>query len=116
MNSPDGELRRCWIDILHLSGIRIVKDIDGMSPTVLLWDIDPWNEQRAKELKRYCSQHAGTTVIAIANFAHPEDVADVRKCGAIAVIDKLTAATKLVKAIEGALQEKSLIGLGTSAA
>jgi len=99
VSSPDCEYRRCLEELLSVTGYKIVPDKDRV-PYIVLWDMDPWRENLAKEITSYCRQHENTAVIGLMSFATPEMVNAVKACGAVSVIPKLTDAERILREVE----------------
>jgi CheY-like chemotaxis protein len=97
--SPDRELRRCFEDRLgRLDWVIQTSDAD-----CLLIDADPWNADSADALRRLRDRHPDAAVVALMNFAPPEDVGHVIRSGADGVVPKLIDDRALAAAFTSAL-------------
>lgn len=100
VHSPDRELRQCFEERLRALGW--VTQMDG-DADCLLFDADPWNVDAADTLRRLRSTHPDAAVVALMNFAPPEDVRAVTRCGADVVIPKLVDDAALIAAVTSAM-------------
>ncbi|MGH7127435.1 MAG: hypothetical protein ACREIV_02615, partial [Planctomycetaceae bacterium] len=81
--TPDRALGEWLRDLLRSAGCRLVADADPAA--VVLWDADPLREERPEELRVLCSANTGSKVIALMTMPHPQNVENLKACGAIAV-------------------------------
>ena len=97
--SPDRELRCCFEDRLAAVGIAVSTTPMDAPPDVILFDADPWDENTAGQLRRVRGLHPDAAIIALMNFARPEDERRVIRAGADAVVAKLVDEWELASTI-----------------
>jgi CheY-like chemotaxis protein len=86
VHSADRELRRCFEERLRVLGCVIQTAADA---DCLLFDADPWNADAADELHRLRDHFPDAAIVALMNFAPPEDVRRAIRHGADVVVPKL---------------------------
>ena len=72
----------------------------------VVWDVDPWSDLVLLQLRDFSMQNPGAAIIALAGFAHAEDVQAARSCGADAIVTKLAAPLELVPSLAAAISQK----------
>lgn len=87
--STDRELRRRFEDDLRIAGYRACDIARSDSPHLILWDADPWNDDRLAELRELRCNHSNARIVALSNFAPPEDEHRLQTAGADFVLCKL---------------------------
>ncbi len=101
--SPDFELRAWLTDLLIAAGYQSGSTDHPESPAAIVWDVDPLCEPTLAKIRDFRSHNPGIAIVALAAFAHPEDVQALKTCGADAVVAKLTTQTDLLDALQNAV-------------
>lgn len=94
--SPDVDLKQRFETDLRDGGYVIADD----SIDLLLWDADPGLPERLADLRRLRRQHPDAVIVALANFAPPEDEQQLIRAGADVVCGKLTTGSELCRVID----------------
>ena len=100
--SPDRALRSYWEEALRQSGYDVGSEKDGSTTDLMLFDADPWSPERAARLRTWRERSPRSFIVALMNFARPEDEAAVRTHGANTVCAKLTSPEQLLRMIRRA--------------
>ncbi len=101
--TADSELRRWVGDLLRAAGHRILTATDDdVTPDAVVWDVDPWSDLVAGQLREFSAQNPKGTIVALAAFAHPEDVESLKACGVDTVLTKLTTHNDLLESLRSA--------------
>ncbi len=114
VRSPDYRFGHWIEELLAGSGFHASRPTVGFGIDVVLssdvsavvWDVDPWNDERTAELSDFRSRHPQVAVVALMGLAHPEDVARAIGCGVDAVVTKLTASEDLPRSLMDAVASR----------
>lgn len=93
--SPDAALKSRFESDLRDGGY----EVDDNGDDVVLWDADPWLPERLVELQQLRQQAPEAVIVALSNFAPPEDEQRLIRAGADAVCGKLITGTDLRRVI-----------------
>ena len=85
VDSPDPAYRQFLVEILIAEG----HVVDAVSPTVILFDADPWSPSRAIDLQGLRDENPRADVLALTSLASPSDVAELQQLGVINMLHKL---------------------------
>lgn len=100
VRSPDRELRRWLQELLRTAGFSLTDELQVVPGTAVLWDVDPWENDTANEVREFCQANPDVPVIATMTLAHPEDIDALTQCGVKEVVAKLVAPPVLLNAID----------------
>lgn len=103
--SEDTEFRRSIEALAASFGFTIELNSHVQNTSVLVWDIDPWNESVAAQIRKFRNEQPEMPIVALMNFGHPQAVSHVMECGADAIVPKLAPAEILLETLRVAMAE-----------
>lgn len=110
--SPDGEYRRYLMELLHLNGqTAIVSEPPSDSPLsdsiprqerppVILFDLDPWGEERRSALRDLQAAHPHARILGLMNLPCPEEVAHLHEIGVDMILPKLGDQQRILEQLQ----------------
>lgn len=114
--SPDGEYRRYLVELLHFNGQTAATSGQcGTSPSsvsipsqerppVILFDLDPWGEERRSALRDMQAAHPHARILGLMNLPCPEEVALLREIGVDVILPKLGDQQRILEQLQENLQ------------
>jgi len=95
--TPDRDLRRFWTDLVTAYGGRIVSL--EQKPQAVLWDCDPWQQDRVKQLQIYRRRDPDCRVIGFRNIVHELAETKARDAGVDVLLPKNLSAALVLDAL-----------------
>jgi len=100
--SSDPAYRRYLNELLASAGHTACptdEQTHGSQPTAVLFDADPWDEDRADQLRTLHQRHPTANTIALMSLPQPEHEAVIVECGAGSALPKLGDQSSILNAI-----------------
>jgi len=101
--SPDPAIQGYLESALKSSGLQIADGHGTGASDLVLWDIDPCNDEVCRELREFCRRVPNATVVVMSGLSHPEDENLIKSAGAHAVVPKLATPELLSQTARSAL-------------
>ncbi len=109
--SPDGEYRRYLVELLLLNGqAATTGEQYGASPSsaciliqeppVILFDLDPWGEERRSALRDVQAVHLHARILGLMNLTSPEEIAQLREIGVDVIFPKLGDQQRILEQLQ----------------
>lgn len=102
--SPDAAYRHMLTDLCERAGLTAAIDPNATA-AIVLFDVDPWNPDRAAHLKRMAVSGA---VIALTDWPQPEFATELHAAGAQQVLPKLGDQNQIVRAVNALMENAPL--------
>ncbi len=98
--SSDPEYRRYLTELLVGAGHKVLSDdhwMHDLQPCVVVFDVDPWNDQQRTELSDRSSHDV---ILAMMSRPNPEITAELIELGVVDVVPKLGDQQNILNAVE----------------
>ena len=90
IHSPDPEYHRYLTELILTSDNPVIVDIDPKTrPDAVIFDLDPWNDQRRSNLNDLLNKNPDAVIIGLMSLPSPETTAELLKLGVNTVLPKL---------------------------
>ncbi|MBD3675897.1 MAG: hypothetical protein HUJ26_20505 [Planctomycetaceae bacterium] len=95
--TPDRDLRRFWTDLITAYGGEIVSL--EQEPQALLWDCDPWQKDRIRQLEIFRRREPQCHVIGLRNIVHDLAESLAREAGVDVLLPKNLSAALVLESL-----------------
>jgi len=95
--TPDRDLRGYWTALLQEYGAEVVSL--EQSPSAVLWDCDPWRNDRVEQLRSFRNRDPGCRMIGLRNIVHEMSVQAAKDAGVDVLLPKLLSGALIVEAL-----------------
>ena len=95
--SPDRRFREMLASAVKAAGFHVCGPHDTEQPAAIVFDADPWDDDRAKALATIRAAHPRSQLIACVGFPRPHVDAELRRRGADGIWFKLAPLAELLE-------------------
>lgn len=95
--TPDRDLRGFWTELITSYGGKIVSL--EQQPNAVLWDCDPWQKDRIRQLEIYRRREPDCRVIGLRNIVHELAESSAQAAGVDVLLPKNLSATLILDAL-----------------